>query len=106
MAKHGRASNPATLDITNCQPVALKGAGHEYLYSLREAIPPTEQTVRGYKVRTVQQVVDPREGGARRQEITEDVPQSLRRSKGIWRKASLVWLIAYWRRIALLPMMS
>jgi len=27
MAKHGRSYNLATLDFTNCQPVALKGAG-------------------------------------------------------------------------------
>ena len=49
----------------------------EYLDSLGEAPPPTEQTVRGYKVRTVQQVVDPKEAGARRQAIAEVIARSL-----------------------------
>lgn len=41
----------------------------------------TEQNVRGYKVRTVQQVVDPKEAGARRQAIAEVIARSLRKSK-------------------------
>ena len=53
----------------------------EYLDSLGEAPQPTEQTVRGYKVRTVQQVVDPKEAGARRQAIAEVIARSLKRSK-------------------------
>ncbi len=53
----------------------------EYLDSLGEAPPPTEQTVRGYKVRTVQQVVDPKEVGARRQAIAEVIARSLKRSR-------------------------
>jgi hypothetical protein len=51
----------------------------EYLDSLGEVPPPTEQTVRGYKVRTVQQVVDPKEAGARRRAIAEVVARSLRK---------------------------
>ncbi|MBI3894351.1 MAG: type IV secretion system DNA-binding domain-containing protein [Acidobacteria bacterium] len=54
----------------------------EYLDSLGEAPPPTEQTVRGYKVRTVQQVVDPKEAGARRQAIAEVIARSLKRNVG------------------------
>ena len=42
----------------------------EYLDSLGEIPQPTEQTVRGYKVRTLQQVVDPKEAGARRQYLS------------------------------------
>ena len=53
----------------------------EYLDSLGEAPQPTEQTVRGYKVRTVQQVVDPKEAGARRQAIAEVIARSLKRSR-------------------------
>jgi len=53
----------------------------EYLDSLGEAPQPSEQTVRGYKVRTVQQVVDPKEAGARRQAIAEVIARSLRKSK-------------------------
>mgnify|MGYP001610422817 FL=1 len=53
----------------------------EYLDSLGEAPPPTEQTVRGYKVRTVQQVIDPKEAGARRQAIAEVIARSLSRTK-------------------------
>lgn len=53
----------------------------EYLDSLGEPPQPTEQTVRGYKVRTVQQVVDPKEAGARRQAIAEVIARSLRKSK-------------------------
>ena len=55
----------------------------EYLDSLGEAPQPTEQTVRGYKVRTVQQVVDPKEAGARRQAISEVIARSLKRSRGV-----------------------
>ena len=51
----------------------------EYLDSLGEIPQPTEQTVRGYKVRTVQQVVDPKEAGARRQAIAEVIARSLAR---------------------------
>lgn len=50
----------------------------EYLDSLGEALQPTEQTVRGYKVRTVQHVVDPKEGGARRQAIAGVIARSLK----------------------------
>jgi len=53
----------------------------EYLDSVGEIPQPTEQTVRGYKVRTVQQVVDPKEAGARRQAIAEVIARSLKRSK-------------------------
>lgn len=53
----------------------------EYLDSLGEVPKPTEQTVRGYKVRTVQQVVDPNEAGARRQAIAEVIARSLKKSK-------------------------
>jgi hypothetical protein len=49
----------------------------EYLDSLGEIPQPTEQIVRGYKVRTVQQVVDPKEAGARRQAIAEVIARSL-----------------------------
>lgn len=52
----------------------------EYLDSLGEIPQPIEQTVRGYKVRTVQQVVDPKEAGARRQAIAEVIARSLKRS--------------------------
>ncbi len=53
----------------------------EYLDSLGAAPPPTEQTVRGYKVRTVQQVVDPKDAGARRQAIAEVIARSLTKQK-------------------------
>uniref|UniRef100_E6Q5Q6 Type IV secretion system coupling protein TraD DNA-binding domain-containing protein n=1 Tax=mine drainage metagenome TaxID=410659 RepID=E6Q5Q6_9ZZZZ len=53
----------------------------QYLDSLGEPPQPTEETVRGYKVRTVQQVVDPKEAGARRQAIAEVIARSLRKSK-------------------------
>ncbi|HUX65752.1 MAG TPA: hypothetical protein VMV42_01260, partial [archaeon] len=53
----------------------------EYLDSLGEVPQPSEQTVRGYKVRTVQQVVDPKEAEARRQAIAEVIARSLKRSK-------------------------
>jgi hypothetical protein len=53
----------------------------EYLDSLGEPPQPTEQTVRGYKVRTVQQVVDPKEADARRQAIAGVIARSLKRSK-------------------------
>ncbi len=49
----------------------------EYLDSLGEPPQPTEQTVRGYKVRTVQQVVDPKEADARRQAIAGVIARSL-----------------------------
>ncbi len=53
----------------------------EYFDSLGAPPKPTEQTVRGYKVRTVQQVVDPQEADARRQAIAEVIARSLKRSK-------------------------
>ncbi|MHB8256936.1 MAG: hypothetical protein ACYDE0_06815 [Acidiferrobacterales bacterium] len=49
----------------------------EYLDSLGEPPQPTEQTVRGYKVRIVQQVVDPKEADARRQAIAGVIARSL-----------------------------
>lgn len=55
----------------------------EYLDSLGGATRPTEQTVRGYKVRTMQQIVDPMEAGARRQAIAEVIARSLKRSRGV-----------------------
>ena len=55
----------------------------EYLDLLGEAPQPTEQTVRGYKVRTVQQTVDPKEAGARRQAIAEVIARSLQKSKNV-----------------------
>jgi len=53
----------------------------DYLDSLGGSPQPTEQMVRGYKVRTVQQVVDPKEAGARRQAIAEVIARSLKKSK-------------------------
>lgn len=53
----------------------------EYLDSLGEIPQPTEQNVRGYKVRTVQHVVDPKEAGVRRQAIAEVIARSLTRQK-------------------------
>ncbi len=53
----------------------------EYLDSLGEPPPPIEQTVRGYKVRIVQQVVDPKEAGARRKAIAEVIARSLAKGK-------------------------
>jgi hypothetical protein len=52
----------------------------QYLDSLGEVPQPTTETVRGYKVRTVQQLVDPTEAGARRQAIAEVIARSLKRS--------------------------
>ena len=52
-----------------------------YLDSLGAVPQPTEQSVRGYKVRTVQQVLDPKDSGARRQAIAEVIARSLRKSK-------------------------
>ncbi|HUW38484.1 MAG TPA: type IV secretion system DNA-binding domain-containing protein [Rhodocyclaceae bacterium] len=52
----------------------------EYLDSLGEPPLPTEQMVRGYKVRTVQQAVDPQEANARRQAIAEVLARSMRKS--------------------------
>lgn len=52
----------------------------EYLDSLGELPLPTEQMVRGYKVRTVQQAVDPTEASARRQSIAEVLARSMRKS--------------------------
>lgn len=53
----------------------------EYLDSLGAPPKATEQMVRGYKVRTVQQVVDPAEAGTRRQAIAEVIARSLSRTK-------------------------
>lgn len=53
----------------------------EYLDSVGEPTEPTEQMVRGYKVRTVQQVVDPKEADGRRQAIAEVIARSLSRAK-------------------------
>lgn len=39
--------------------------------------------MRGYKVRTVQQMVDPKEAGARRQAIAEVIARSLKKSKDV-----------------------
>lgn len=50
-----------------------------YFDSLGEPPQPTEQTVRGYKVRTVHQLVDPKEVGARRHAIGEVIARSLSR---------------------------
>jgi hypothetical protein len=49
----------------------------ECLDSLGKSPQPTEQTVRGYKVRTVQQVVDPKGADARRQAIAGVIARSL-----------------------------
>ncbi len=51
----------------------------EYLDSLGE-LAPTEQTIRGYKVRTAQHAIDPKEADARRQAIAEVIARSLRKS--------------------------
>ena len=52
----------------------------EYLDSL--GVPqPTEQTVRGYKVRTVQQVLDPKEADARRKAVAGVIARSLKTTK-------------------------
>ena len=53
----------------------------EYLDSLGDAPQPTEQNIRGYKVRTVQQVVNPKEADARRQAIAGVIARSLKKSK-------------------------
>jgi hypothetical protein len=52
----------------------------EYFDLLGEPPQATEQTVRGYKVRTVQQLVDPKEAGIRRKAIAEVIARSLRKS--------------------------
>ncbi len=49
----------------------------EYLDSLGESPQPTEQTVRGYKVKTVQQVGDLKEADARRRAIAAVIARSL-----------------------------
>lgn len=51
----------------------------EYLDSVGEPPEPTEQMVRGYKVRTVQQVVDAKEADSRRNAIAEVIARSLSR---------------------------
>jgi len=52
----------------------------EYLDSLGESPLPTDQMVRGYKVRTVQQAVTPKEASTRRQAIAEVLARSMRKS--------------------------
>ncbi len=52
----------------------------EYFASLGAPPEPMEQVVRGYKVRTVQQALDPNEAGERRRAIAEVIARSLRRS--------------------------
>jgi len=54
----------------------------EYLDSWGEISQPTEQIVRGYKVRTVQQMVDPKEAELRRKAIAEVIARSLSRKSG------------------------
>ncbi len=53
----------------------------EYLDSLGGKVAPDEQTVRGYKVRTVQSPVDPNEARSRREAVAGVIARSLRRSK-------------------------
>lgn len=53
----------------------------EYLDSLGEIPQPTEEVVRGYKVRTVQQVIDPKEAGERRRAIAEVIARSLTKQR-------------------------
>lgn len=53
----------------------------DYLDSLGEPPQPTEQIVRGLKVRTVQRVGDPKEANARRQAIAGIIARSLEKSK-------------------------
>jgi hypothetical protein len=53
----------------------------EYLDTLGAPPKPTEQMVKGYKVRTVQQVLDPKEASARRQAIAGVIARSLKQSK-------------------------
>jgi hypothetical protein len=50
-----------------------------YLDALGKAPQTTEQVVRGYKVRTVQKVIDPKEAEARRKAIAEVMARSLRK---------------------------
>ena len=50
----------------------------DYINSLT-APPPTEQTVRGYKVRTIQKVLDPKEADTRRKAVAEVITRSLKR---------------------------
>ena len=52
----------------------------EFLDSLGK-FTPTEQTVRGYKVRTVKQVTDPDDAAARRKAVSEVIAKSLRKGK-------------------------
>lgn len=42
---------------------------------------PTEQVVRGYKVRTIQQSVDPEDAKARRKAITEVIARSVKKNR-------------------------
>jgi hypothetical protein len=51
----------------------------EYLDLLRDIPQPTEQVVRGYKVRAVQQVLDPEEADLRRKAVAEVIARSLSR---------------------------
>lgn len=43
--------------------------------------PPTEQIVRGYRVRTVQQAVDPKEADLRRKAAAEGIARSLSKQR-------------------------
>lgn len=52
----------------------------EFLDSLGK-FTPTEQTVRGYKVRTVQQVTDSEDAAARRKAVSEVIARSLQKEK-------------------------
>lgn len=56
---------------------------NEYLDSLGEPPPPTEKMVRGYKVRTTQQVINPKEAETRKQAIAEVLARSMRKSRDI-----------------------
>lgn len=53
----------------------------EYLDSLGDAPQPREQNIRGYKVRTVQQVVNPKEANARRQAIAGVIARSVSKQR-------------------------
>ena len=55
----------------------------QYLDSLGEApqLTPTEQVIRGYKVRTKQQPIDPKEAMSRRKAIAEVIARSLSKQR-------------------------
>jgi hypothetical protein len=52
-----------------------------YIDALGAPPQPTEQMVKGYKVRTVQQMLDPKEANARRQAIAGVIARSLKTAK-------------------------